>query len=178
MLQAYGNLRPQIDPAARVAETAVVVGEVSVEAGASLWYGAVLRGDEAPIRVGRDSNIQDNAVLHCDEDFPMTVGRRVTVGHGAIVHGCTIGDGSLVGMGAVVIDGARVGKHCLVGAGALVTGTADIPDGMLVIGSPARAVRPLTPDELTGLEESVQEYLHVGDELAEQGLLACEAQAG
>ena len=147
MLQAYGNLRPQIDPAARVAETAVVVGEVSVEAGASLWYGAVLRGDEAPIRVGRDSNIQDNAVLHCDEDFPMTVGRGVTVGHGAILHGCTVEDGALIGMGAVLLNG------CVIGADSLV------------VGSPARVKRPLRPDELAGLAQDAGKYLRLSAEL-------------
>ena len=165
MLQAYGNLRPQIDPAARVAETAVVVGEVSVEAGASLWYGAVLRGDEAPIRVGRDSNIQDNAVLHCDEDFPMTVGRRVTVGHGAILHGCTVEDGALIGMGAVLLNGCVIGAGSLVAAGALVTQGAVIPPGSLVVGSPARVKRPLRPDELAGLAQDAGKYLRLSAEL-------------
>ncbi len=165
MLQAYGNLRPQIDPAARVAETAVVVGEVSVEAGASLWYGAVLRGDEAPIRVGRDSNIQDNAVLHCDEDFPMTVGRRVTVGHGAILHGCTVEDGALIGMGAVLLNGCVIGADSLVAAGALVTQGAVIPPGSLVVGSPARVKRPLRPDELAGLAQDAGKYLRLSAEL-------------
>lgn len=165
MLQAYGNLRPQIDPAARVAETAVVVGEVSVEAGASLWYGAVLRGDEAPIRVGRDSNIQDNAVLHCDEDFPMTVGRRVTVGHGAILHGCTVEDGALIGMGAVLLNGCVIGRGSLVAAGALVTQGAVIPPGSLVVGSPARVKRPLRPDELAGLAQDAGKYLRLSAEL-------------
>ncbi len=165
MLQAYGNLRPQIDPAARVAETAVVVGEVSVEAGASLWYGAVLRGDEAPIRVERDSNIQDNAVLHCDEDFPMTVGRRVTVGHGAILHGCTVEDGALIGMGAVLLNGCVIGADSLVAAGALVTQGAVIPPGSLVVGSPARVKRPLRPDELAGLAQDAGKYLRLSAEL-------------
>ena len=165
MLQAYGNLRPQIDPAARVAETAVVVGEVSVEAGASLWYGAVLRGDEAPIRVGRDSNIQDNAVLHCDEGFPMTVGRGVTVGHGAILHGCTVEDGALIGMGAVLLNGCVIGADSLVAAGALVTQGAVIPPGSLVVGSPARVKRPLRPDELAGLAQDTGKYLRLSAEL-------------
>ena len=165
MLQAYGNLRPQIDPAARVAETAVVVGEVSVEAGASLWYGAVLRGDEAPIRVGRDSNIQDNAVLHCDEDFPMTVGRRVTVGHGAILHGCTVEDGALIGMGAVLLNGCVIGADSRVAAGALGTQGAVIPPGSLVVGSPARVKRPLRPDELAGLAQDAGKYLRLSAEL-------------
>ena len=165
MLQAYGNLRPQIDPAARVAENAVVVGDVTVEAGASLWYGAVLRGDEAPIRVGRDSNIQDNAVLHCDEDFPMTVGRVVTVGHGAILHGCTVEDGALIGMGAVLLNGCVIGADSLVAAGALVTQGAVIPPGSLVVGSPARVKRPLRPDELAGLAQDAGKYLRLSAEL-------------
>ena len=165
MTQSYGKHHPQVDPAARVAETAVVVGEVSVEAGASLWYGAVLRGDEAPIRVGRDSNIQDNAVLHCDEDFPMTVGRRVTVGHGAILHGCTVEDGALIGMGAVLLNGCVIGADSLVAAGALVTQGAVIPPGSLVVGSPARVKRPLRPDELAGLAQDAGKYLRLSAEL-------------
>ena len=165
MLQAYGNLRPQIDPAARVAETAVVVGEVSVEAGASLWYGAVLRGDEAPIRVGRDSNIQDNAVLHCDEDFPMTVGRGVTVGHGAILHGCTVEDGALIGMGAVLLNGCVIGAGSLVAAGALVTQGAVIPPGSLVVGSPAKVRRPLRGEEAAELARDAEKYLRLSAEL-------------
>ena len=170
---------PRIHPTARIARNAVVTGDVELGARCTVLFNAVVRGDCAGrIAVGENTNIQEGACLHVNVGGETVVGSNVTVGHGAIVHGCTIGDGTLVGMGAIVIDGARVGKRCLIGAGALVTGTADIPDGMLAIGSPARAVRPLTPDELTGLEESVQEYLHVGDELAEQGLLACEAQAG
>ena len=165
MTQSYGKHHPQVDPDARVAETAVVVGEVSVEAGASLWYGAVLRGDEAPIRVGRDSNIQDNAVLHCDEDFPMTVGRRVTVGHGAILHGCTVEDGALIGMGAVLLNGCVIGADSLVAAGALVTQGAVIPPGSLVVGSPARVKRPLRPDELAGLAQDAGKYLRLSAEL-------------
>ena len=147
----------RIHPTARIAESAVVVGDVEVGERCTVLWNAVLRGDcSGRIVVGKNTNIQENACVHVNQGGQTVIGSNVTVGHGAIVHGCTIGDGSLVGMGAVVIDGARVGKHCLVGAGALVTGTADIPDGMLVIGSPARAVRPLTPDELTGLEESVR----------------------
>ena len=143
---------PRIHPTARIARNAVVTGDVELGARCTVLFNAVVRGDCAGrIAVGENTNIQEGACLHV----------------------CTIGDGTLVGMGAIVIDGARVGKRCLIGAGALVTGTADIPDGMLAIGSPARAVRPLTPEELAGLEESVQEYLQVGDDLVEQGLLVC-----
>ena len=137
----------RIHPTARIAESAVVVGDVEVGERCTVLWNAVLRGDcSGRIVVGKNTNIQENACVHVNQGGQTVIGSNVTVGHGAIVHGCTIGNGSLVGMGAVVIDGARVGKHCLVGAGALVTGTADIPDGMLVVGQPARAVRPLTPD--------------------------------
>lgn len=164
MLQAYGNLRPQIDPAARVAETAVVVGEVSVEAGASLWYGAVLRGDEAPIRVERDSNIQDNAVLHCDDGFPMTVGRGVTVGHGAILHGCTVEDGCLIGMGATLLDGCVIGEGSIVAAGALVPRGKVIPPRSLVMGVPGKVVRPVTDQEAADTIANAQWYVEQGRE--------------
>ena len=165
MTQSYGKHPPQVDPDARVAETAVVVGEVSVEAGASLWYGAVLRGDEAPIRVGRDSNIQDNAVVHCDAGFPAVIGSGVTVGHGAILHGCTVEDGALIGMGAVLLNGCVIGADSLVAAGALVTQGAVIPPGSLVVGSPARVKRPLRPDELAGLAQDAEKYLRLSAEL-------------
>ena len=165
MIQPYRTGRPRLEPTARVAENAVLVGDVTVEAGASVWYGAVLRGDEAPIRVGRDSNIQDSAVLHCDEGFPTTVGRGVTVGHGAILHGCTVEDGALIGMGAVLLNGCVIGAGSLVAAGALVTQGAVIPPGSLVVGSPARVKRPLRPDELAGLAQDAEKYLRLSAEL-------------
>ncbi len=175
--RSYGNTR--VHPTARIAKNAVVIGDVEVGARCTILFNAVLRGDcKGHIVVGENTNIQEGACLHVNEGGQTIVGSNVTVGHGAIVHGCTIGDGTLVGMGAVVIDGARVGKRCLVGAGALVTGTADIPDGMLVIGSPARAVRPLTPEEFASLDEAVQEYLQIGDDLLQTGLLESGEQEG
>ena len=162
MLQAYGNLRPQIDPAARVAETAVVVGEVSVEAGASLWYGAVLRGDEAPIRVGRDSNIQDNAVLHCDPGGQVVLGKNVTVGHSALVHGCTVGDNSLIGMHATILNHAVVGKNCIIGAGALVPEGMVIPDNSVAVGVPARVIKTIRDDQLAHNIENAKAYVEMG----------------
>ena len=119
--------------AAFVAGNAVVVGDVTLQPGSTVWYGAVIRGDEGPITIGENTNIQDNAVLHCDEDFPMTVGRGVTVGHGAILHGCTVEDGALIGMGAVLLNGCVIGADSLVAAGALVTQGAVIPPGSLVV---------------------------------------------
>ena len=165
MIQPYRNHLPRVAAAARVAENAVLAGDVTVEAGASIWYGAVLRGDEAPIRVGEGSNIQDNAVLHCDEGFPLTVGSRVTVGHGAILHGCTVEDGCLIGMGAVLLNGCVIGRGSLVAAGALVTQNTVIPPGSLAVGSPARVKRPLRPGEAEDLPRDAEKYVRLAAEL-------------
>ena len=164
---------PAIHPNARIAKNATIVGDVEIGADCTILFNAVLRGDcGGSIRVGDRSNIQEGVCVHVSAEHPVTIGKNVTVGHGAIVHGCTIGDGSLVGMGAIVIDGARVGRRCLIGAGALVTGKADIPDNTLVIGSPARAIRPLTSAELENLEASASEYEQIGKGLLAEGLLA------
>ena len=124
-----------------VAETAIVIGRVRIKSGASLWFGAVLRGDNEWIEIGERTNIQDNCTLHTDPGFPLTVGSGVTVGHNAILHGCLIGNNTLIGMGAVVMNGAQVGSNCIVGAGALVAEKAVVPDNALVVGSPARKIR-------------------------------------
>ncbi len=137
---------------------AVVCGDVTIGAGSGVWFGAVVRADEAAIAVGEDTNIQDGAVLHVSEGYPLTVGSGVTVGHGAIVHGCTIGDNTLIGMGAIVLDGAVVGRDCIIGAGSLVSGKTVIPDGWMAYGNPAKAVRPLRPEEIEGNRHSAAEY--------------------
>ena len=141
------NTQPTIDPEAFIAEGAVVRGDVRIERNASIWYNAVLRGDVDSIAVGEGSNIQDGCVVHVDRGCPVRIGRNVTVGHGAIVHGCTIGDGTLIGMGAIILNGAVIGEGCIVGAGALVTQGKHIPAGTLVVGSPARTARAVTPEE-------------------------------
>ena len=141
------NTQPTIDPEAFIAEGAVVRGDVRIERNASIWYNAVLRGDVDSIAVGEGSNIQDGCVVHVDRGCPVRIGRNVTVGHGAIVHGCTIGDGTLIGMGAIILNGAVIGEGCIVGAGALVTQGKHIPAGTLVVGSPARTARADTPEE-------------------------------
>mgnify|MGYP001125335438 FL=1 len=138
-----------------IAEGAVVVGDVTLAKGVSVWYNAVIRGDEAPIEVGENTNIQDGAILHARA----VVGSNCTVGHCAIVHGCTGGNHTLIGMGAILLDGAKIGDHCIVGAGALVTGKLDAPAGSMVLGSPAKVVRPLTQAEMDSVDASVQEYL-------------------
>lgn len=163
---------PKIAPTARIARNATVIGDVELGQDCTVLFGAVLRGDMGrKIVVGDRTNIQEGVCVHVPTDGDTIIGSDVTVGHGAIVHGCTIGNGTLVGMGAIMLDGAKVGKRCLIAAGALVTGTADIPDEMLVIGSPAKAVRPLTEAEIESLAESAEEYVQIGRDLAEQDLI-------
>ncbi|MDH6117757.1 gamma carbonic anhydrase family protein [Kitasatospora sp. GAS204B] len=150
---------PEVDPAAFVAPTAVVVGSVRLGPRSSVWYQAVLRGDAESIAVGADSNIQDNCTLHADPGFPLTVGERVTVGHNAVLHGCTVEDDVLVGMGARVLNGARIGAGSLVAAGAVVTQGTEVPPGSLVAGVPAKVRRPLTAEETAGIKANAAGYL-------------------
>ncbi len=161
----------KIDPTANIAPNATIIGDVEIGADCTIFFNATLRGDNGRIVIGRGSNVQENSCVHVSNDFDTIIGENVTIGHGAIVHGCTIGDGTLVGMGAIVIDGARVGRNCLIGAGALVTGSANVPDGMLVIGSPAKAVRALTEEEVAGNAAAAAEYIEVGNDLVENGFM-------
>ena len=137
---------------------AIVVGDVSFGPGCSVWFNAVLRADEGSIQVGEKTNIQDNVTLHTGHGFPIRIGAGCTVGHNAIVHGCTIGDNTLVGMGAIVMNGAVVGSNCIIAAGALVTQGMVVPDGSMVMGSPAKVRRALTPEEIEGLRRGAQFY--------------------
>jgi carbonic anhydrase/acetyltransferase-like protein (isoleucine patch superfamily) len=150
---------PRIAETAWVAGNASVIGRVELAADASVWYGCVLRGDNDWIRIGRGSNIQDNSVLHTDTGVPLTVGEDVTVGHQVMLHGCTIGDGSLVGIQTVILNGAKIGKHCIVGAGSLVTEGKAFPDGTLIMGSPAKVVRELTAEQIERLAWSARHYV-------------------
>ncbi len=165
------GVRPTIDATAWVADTARVTGRVTLGAEAGIWFGSSLRGDIEPIVVGPRSNVQDNAVLHTEIGFPVVVGAGVTVGHLATLHGCTIGDDSLVGIAAVVLNGARIGRHCLVGAHARVTEGKDFPDGSLILGSPARVVRQLTPAEIEGIRYNARRYI-ANAALYRRGLVA------
>ncbi len=153
------GVAPRIAESAWVADSAQVMGDVVLAEDASVWFGVVIRGDTATITVGRGSNIQDQSVLHADVGMPLTVGEGVTVGHQVMLHGCTVGDFSLIGIGAVVLNGAKIGRGCLVGAGALVTEGKEFPDGSMILGSPARVVRQLTPEQLEGLRQSAQHYV-------------------
>ena len=151
MLMEYQGVRPQVSPEAFVAETAVLIGDVTVGKDSSVWFGAVIRGDQAAITVGEGANVQDNAVLHCEKDHPLHIGNNVTQGHGAIVHCSRVGDNTLVGMGAVLLDGAVIGKDCVIGAGAVVKENAVVPDGTMMVGVPAKPVRSLDPAQLERL---------------------------
>lgn len=151
-------IAPRVAASAWVADSAQVMGNVELADDTSIWFGAVVRGDTEVIRIGRGSNIQDCCVLHADTGMPLTIGENVTVGHKVMLHGCTIGDGSLIGIGAVVLNGAKIGKDCIVGAGALVTEGKEFPDGYLIIGSPAKALRELTDVQRDALKMSAVHY--------------------
>ena len=153
------GVAPRVADSAWVADSAQVMGNVELASDASVWFGAVIRGDTETIRIGRGSNIQDGSVLHADVGKPLTIGADVTVGHQVMLHGCSIGDGSLIGIGAVVLNGAKIGKNCLVGAGALVTEGKVFADGTMIIGSPAKALRDLTPEQIASQLESAQHYV-------------------
>ncbi len=150
---------PQIADSAWVADNAEVMGDVRLGENVSIWFNTTLRGDNDPITIGDGTNIQDGSVLHTDEGVPLTIGRNVTVGHMVMLHGCSIGDESLIGIGAIVLNGAKIGRNCLVGAGALVTEGKEFPDGSMIIGSPAKVVRQLTPEQIDGLRHSAQHYI-------------------
>lgn len=151
--------RPLVAESAWVADSAQVMGDVVLAANVSVWFGTVIRGDTETIQVGEGSNIQDGSVLHADHGKPLTVGKHVTVGHQVMLHGCTIGDESLIGIGAVVLNGAKIGKNCLVGAGSLVTEGKEFPDGSMIMGSPAKVVRELSPEQIQGLRMSAKNYV-------------------
>lgn len=158
MIYALDGIAPQIDPTAWIAPGCQIIGQVRLAAATSVWFGATLRGDNEPIEVGAGTNIQENAVLHTDWGFPLTIGAGCTIGHKAMLHGCTIGDNCLIGMGATVLNGAVIGRDCLIGAGALITEGKVIPDGSLVMGAPGRVVRLLDDAGIARLQASAQSY--------------------
>ena len=158
----FAGVTPRIDPTAFVAPTAVITGDVTIGAEASVWYGVVIRGDAAPVTIGARSNVQDNSVIHCDEDAPTCIGQDVTIGHAAIIHGTTVGDGSLIGMGAILLSQSSVGAGALVAAGSLVTERMSIEAGQLAMGAPARPRRALTATERAKLRASAEHYVERG----------------
>jgi carbonic anhydrase/acetyltransferase-like protein (isoleucine patch superfamily) len=160
MIYSLGDKRVKLEGEGHfVAPNAAVIGDVTLQANSSVWFSCVLRGDADHIEIGAGSNIQDGTVIHADPGFPTTVGKNVTVGHNAMLHGCTIGDGSLVGINAVVLNGAKVGKGCLIGANALVTEGMEIPDGSMVLGAPAKVKRHLTEEQQLTLMHNADQYM-------------------
>ncbi len=160
-IYALDDVSPRIDPdVGWIAPTAILVGDVVVGPDAGIWFGVVARGDIETITIGARTNVQENCVLHTDKGFPLRIGDNVTIGHGAIVHGCTIGDNSLIGMGATVLNGAVIGKNCLIGANALVTEGKVIPDNSLVMGAPAKVVREIDAEGAASLSASAERYVH------------------
>jgi len=164
MIKVFGNKKPETEKAIFVANSADLIGEVVLHKDSSIWYNAVLRADIAKIEVGEGSNIQDGTVCHVDYDKPVIIGKGVTVGHNATLHGCKIGDHSLIGMGSTILDGAQIGSCVLVGAGSLVTPVSNIPSNSLVIGSPAKVKRELTEDEINGMKKNSSIYVELAKE--------------
>ena len=173
-----GDAVPRLGEGAWVAESATVVGRVDVGAQASVWYGAVLRGDNEWITLGARCNVQDGSVLHTDIGSPLTLGADVTVGHQAVLHGCTVGENALVGIQAVILNGAKIGANSIVGAGALVTEGKVFPDGVLIVGSPARVVRELTPEQIARLKASAAHYVANAARHREEAVRIDAAEAG
>lgn len=167
-------VKPKIHEKAWIVESAIIKGDVVVEEDVNIWYNAVVRGgtskeQNAQIYVGEGSNIQDGCVIHVDVEYPTTIGKRVTVGHMTLLHGCTVGDDTLVGMGSVVLNGAKIGKNCMIGAGSLVTQNTEIPDGYLAFGRPAKPVRPLTEEELEHNKHNAKFYIEEAKEFYNEG---------
>jgi carbonic anhydrase/acetyltransferase-like protein (isoleucine patch superfamily) len=159
MIYRLGDDAPELDASSWAAPSATLIGKVRLQAGASVWFGAVLRGDNELIDIGVNSNVQDGTVMHTDKGVPLTIGTGVTIGHNAMLHGCTVGDYSLIGINAVILNGAKIGKHCIIGANSLIAEGKEIPDGSLVMGSPGKVVRELTEVQKQGLRASAQHYV-------------------
>ncbi|MAI54935.1 MAG: gamma carbonic anhydrase family protein [Gammaproteobacteria bacterium TMED95] len=162
MIYQLEDAVPQIHASAWVAENATLAGQITLQKDVSIWFNAVLRAEHAPITVGEGSNIQDGTVCHVDPGMPLTIGRSVTVGHKVMLHGCTIGDESLIGINAVILNGAKIGRHCLIGANSLIPEGKEIPDGSLVMGSPGKIVRTLSEAQIEGLKASAMHYVENG----------------
>jgi carbonic anhydrase/acetyltransferase-like protein (isoleucine patch superfamily) len=172
MMYRLGQVQVEAHPDSWVAPNATLVGKVRLEAQASVWFNAVLRGDNELIHIGEQSNVQDGTVMHTDMGYPLTIGKGVTIGHKAMLHGCSVGDYSLIGINAVVLNGARIGKYCIIGANTLIGEGKEIPDGSLVVGSPGKVIRTLSDEQKKMLEASAAHYVHNAQryarELAEQ----------
>lgn len=164
MLIEYGGIKPGVHQTAFLASNCTVIGKCGIEENCSIWFNTVLRADVDGIRIGRNSNIQDNTVVHCSRGFPTDIGENVTVGHSAIIHGCSIGDNCIIGMGTSILDGATIGNNCIIGANSLITSGKTIPDGVLVMGAPGKVVRALTKEEMEEIRHSAARYVALSKE--------------
>lgn len=174
---SYANHTPMIDPSVFIADTATIIGDVEIGAGSSVWYGAVIRSDNNVIRLGKNVNVQDGAVIHEDPADPVRIGDNVSIGHRAIVHGCTIDSNVIVGMGAILLNGCHIGENCVIGAGALVTGGTEIPAGSLVLGAPAKKILPLSDKLLEEIHATAQQYIEHGKEFLEGNFKAVTSRS-
>ena len=162
MIKEFDGFKPKIDESVFIAESADIIGDVVINKNSSVWYNVVIRGDEQSIRVGENTNIQDGCVIHTGWDIPTEIGNNVTIGHKALIHGCKIGDNTLIGMGSIVLDNAEVGDYVLLGAGSLVPPGKKIPSGVLAMGSPAKVIRELTDAEKESIRKSAIDYIESG----------------
>lgn len=163
MVKEYQGIKPNIDKTVFIADSADIIGKVNIEKNANIWYNTVIRADEQSITIGENTNIQDGCVVHVGNDIPTIIGKNVTVGHKALIHGCTIGDNTLIGMGSIVLDGAKVGEYTLLGAGSLVPPGKEIPSGVLAMGSPAKVIRELSDIEKENLVKSALKYIETAN---------------
>lgn len=167
MIKKFGDKKPSIEDDVYIAETAVIIGDVILKENSNIWFGAVIRGDVESIVIGDKTNIQENTIIHVDEKQKVEVGNGCTIGHGAIIHGCKIGDNTLVGMGAIILNGAEIGNNTIVGAGSLITQNKKFEDGVLIVGNPGKVVRRLTKEEIENNKKSCLEYIKLSKKINE-----------
>ncbi|AIY81274.1 bacterial transferase hexapeptide family protein [Clostridium botulinum 202F] len=167
MVKNFLNNIPNISEGVYISETSVIIGDVVIKENSNIWFGAVLRGDEQSISIGYETNIQENVVIHGDGDNNVIIGNGVTIGHGAIIHGCAIGDNVLIGMGTIILNGAKISKNSIVAAGSLITQNKEFEDGSLILGNPAKIIRKLTPEEIQANKESSLTYVNLAKKMAD-----------
>ena len=170
MIKEYNGHKPHIHNSCFIAENTTIIGRVTIKRNASIWYGTVIRGDDNYISIGENTNVQDNCTIHIAEDYPTIIGNNVTIGHGAIVHGCKVGNNVLIGMGAIILDGAEIEDNVLIAAGSLVSPGKKMPSNTLVMGSPAKVVRELTKEEIVNIKNSADYYVKLAEEYKKIGL--------
>lgn len=164
MILEFNKKNPKIDKTCYISESVDIIGEVTIERDVNIWFGSRLRGDMNKINIGENTNIQENSVIHVDFDYETNIGKNVTIGHGAIIHGCNISDNVLVGMGSIILNGAKIGKNSIIGAGSLVTQGKEFEDGVLIMGSPAKVIRKLSEDEIEKIKVSAMNYVKISKE--------------